>query len=863
MAEAALGLKWEAAMRIDQMLGHMQWQARGVRGLWTAALVTLGSLPLLVIGLGAPGVAGVAAAAGASGAYMQVVGSASSRPPGATDLGPADPSQPLVLDIVLRPRDPAALAAAVTAVSTPGSSDYRHYLAKGQFDSLYGPTASMVTAVRSSLTNSGLRVGSLTDGLFLPVSTTVHQAEGALEVKIESFRLASGREGLANMTAPRVSSSIAGDIESVVGLNTLFQSAPDGAAAPSPEHAVPSPGTTTTAPGQPVACSAGSKTPSGYSRAGFTATDIAESYDVDPLYDVADFGAGQTIGLVEYSTYSPSDVATYQTCYGTSVPIAEETITGSEPPVETSWLEADSDIEDVAGLAPGIHVRVYEAYNSSTNVVPMYAQIASDDSANVVSTSWAICEPIAEEAGVTAGEEVAFAQMALQGQSMYASSGDNGSEACVPWGYTNLAVDDPASQPYVTGVGGTDLPTTVSSTPKETAWSDSGGGISTLWSMPAYQQGTGVLNSFSSASPCLGAAAPGTPYATSPSGDCRQVPDVSADADPSPGYQMYSVDPDTGVTGWLPVGGTSLATPTWAAITALINEWGTGCATSDVGFANPSLYQVASSTPQDLRDITSGNNDPDTKAKDPTYPATTGYDMVTGLGAPIAGNLAQSLCARDVTTVSTALSASSVKPSTSVKDAATLHDPYVSTATGTVTYTVYSDDTCTTSAASAGTEKVGKDGVVPDSKSVSLKTPGVYYWQASYSGSLNGGETTLSPCGSEVEDVQGATTLTGTLSSSTTTAESPVTDTAVLAGPEASTAGGTVTYTVYSTASCTSTKAVASGGEVAVTDGAVPSSSGVSLPAGTYYWEASYSGDALNEKSVSKCSAGKETVSAS
>ena len=233
--------------------------------------------------------------------------------------------------------------------------------------------------------------------------------------------------------------------------------------------------------------------------------------------------------------------------------------------------------------------------------------------------------------------------------TVVSASGDDGSEDCFPTPPT-LQVDDPASQPFVTGVGGTSLTTnaTTGARASETVWNDgtevgaSGGGVSSFWPMPSYQSGAPgslhVINGNSSGSQC-----------NASSGDCREVPDVSADGDPGTGYVIYwngsgdaiGFPPPT--QGWQVVGGTSAAAPAWAALIALANASGR-CAGVPIGFANPALYDAAASAySTDFNDITSGNNDM-TGLNGGLYPAGAGYDMATGLGSPNGAALVQSLC---------------------------------------------------------------------------------------------------------------------------------------------------------------------------------------------------------------------------
>ena len=230
----------------------------------------------------------------------------------------------------------------------------------------------------------------------------------------------------------------------------------------------------------------------------------------------------------------------------------------------------------------------------------------------------------------------------------------------------------------------------------------------------------------------------------------------------------------------------------------------------------------------------------------------------------------------------------SVPTGTPVTDQGTLSGTNASTATGTVTYTVYSNTTCKTAVGPSTTQPITTPGKLPASNPVTLNTPGTYYWQASYSGDSANAKST-SPCGAtgEVETVTSPTVkvkptklktsllgkgifgggLCWWLGDSITVfAGAQVTDSATLSGPNASTAGGTVTYTVYSlvkTKKChhhEQWEAVASGGTVNVGDGSVPNSNPVTLPVGTYEWQASYSGDSLNAPSKSPFGSETETV---
>ena len=209
-------------------------------------------------------------------------------------------------------------------------------------------------------------------------------------------------------------------------------------------------------------------------------------------------------------------------------------------------------------------------------------------------------------------------------------------------------------------------------------------------------------------------------------------------------------------------------------------------------------------------------------------------------------------------TIATTLSAGTVAPSTAVHDSSALTGA-TATAGGTVMYAVYTDSACTLGAVSAGTKTV-TNGAVPNSDPVTLTTPGTYYWQAAYSGDANNGAAT-STCGSEVETVgKFAPSIATTLSASTIATSTPVHDTSTLSGAS-SDAGGTVTYSVFTNATCTA--GMQSAGVKTVTSGTVPNSDPISFQvAGTYYWQAAYSGDAKNSAAMSTCAREVLTVTA-
>lgn len=557
-------------------------------------------------------------AAGATGSPRLApagIGRAPAPPAGSARIGALGGATGLHLEVVLSPRDPVALSDFVTAVSTPGSPLYHHYLRRSQFASRFGAAPETVGAVRTALQAQGLHPGPVSaNGLSIPVDTTAAAASSSLHVGFSRFRLHGGRVAFANTAVPQLPASVAGAVRAVVGLDNLVIPHPHIRHVPHASvSAVPHAAARASAP---TACAAAATS------GGYVPSDFASAYSLNGLYGLGDLGQGITVALYELEPNNASDIAAYQSCFGTSTQVSYTRVDSGAGTGSGSG-EAALDIEDVIGLAPQASISVYQGPNDNgSGPLDTYRRIITDDTAQVISTSWGLCEPDSSSSDLTAEHDL-FQQAAAQGQTIVAAAGDSGSEDCYGDGSTprntGLAVDDPASQPYVTGVGGT----TLQRSPRtETVWNEfarqegaGGGGISSQWTLPSYQS----------------TAAAGT------SG--RNVPDVSADADPETGYAVYYTCPSgssplTCTSGWQTIGGTSAAAPLWGAITALADASGLGncSASSPLGFLNPSLYQVAGTA---FTDITSGNNDYVTGGTG-NYTAGTGYDRASGLGTPIA-----------------------------------------------------------------------------------------------------------------------------------------------------------------------------------------------------------------------------------
>jgi subtilase family serine protease len=636
----------------------MQWGRReALRAHRGWPLVAAGATVLL-------GVAGTASAFAAAAAEPQRVRiDPPVRPAGARDLGAVAAGVRMHVTVALKARNPAALSAYARAVATPGSSVYHRYLTPQQFAARFGATEDQLRRVSASLRHHGLNPGLATaNRLSIPVSATAGQLERGFSVGFRRIALRSGRRAVVANAAPALDSAIAGDVQAVLGLSSVSSPRPllarSSPRSSSPAAIAGRQVKAHAAGDAPQPCSAASAAAA--AQGAYTADQIASAYRLSDLYASGAEGQGQTIAIYELESYDPSDIATYQSCYGTSASVSSVQVDGGSGGSGPGSGEAALDIENAIGLAPKASFLVYQGPNANSDVpgsgpYDTFSAIVTQDRAHVVSVSWGECEQLQGSRGLSA-ENTLFQEAATQGQSIVSATGDQGSSDC---NGTNgksdleLAVDDPGGQPFVTGVGGTSL-ASPGPPPSETVWNRignptgslaeqggaGGGGISHAWQMPGYQKYAAgslhVIGSNSSGSACGNAA-----------GFCRQVPDVSANADPSHGYIIYwngSGSDPASPTGWQAVGGTSAAAPVWAALLADANS-SAACHGSAIGFANPALYAAAGSGYASyFNDVTAGNND-FALAHGGLYPAGVGYDMASGLGSPNAGALAVPLCA--------------------------------------------------------------------------------------------------------------------------------------------------------------------------------------------------------------------------
>jgi subtilase family serine protease len=612
---------------------------------------------------------------------MIAIGSRPRVPTADKKIGRVSPTTQETAAVILRPRHQAALTKFISSVTNKNSVLYHQYLPRGAFRSRFGPSTATIAQVQHTIAAEGLQtVGISSNGLVLTIRGTAAQVESAFRTSLDSYRLPTGGIGQAAVIAPRVPATIAKSVAAIVGLDNLLAAQPadiipKGSAMSHGFRAAKRANLPSVA-GAPAPCADAQQDAA--TSGGLTDDQIANAYGAFGLYQQGDFGQGQSIAVYELQPFLTSDVSTFDTCYFGATESGQMTNRLAIIPVDGGELqpgpgsqndEADLDVEDVSALAPQANVDVYEAPNTTFGGLDEYTQIVDGDTDQVVTSSWAVCEQLAQvaEPGLQQAENLLFEQAAAQGQTVLSAAGDTGDDSCneyrsvpPPAGQNLLSLLDPASQPYVVSVGGTTIDN-ATQPPSEHVWNDGadwgGGGVSESWQMPSWQRSVALTSAnsddVSNAESLESATASDSAPLTTPTfcdgtlgiaGPCRETPDVSAQADEFTGsITIYGQSLGYGnPNGWATIGGTSSASPIWASMLALTNA-SSSCSgdlingVPDAGFASPILYGIASDPAAyaaSFNDITSGNNDLYGLDNGLVFPARTGYDMASGLGSP-------------------------------------------------------------------------------------------------------------------------------------------------------------------------------------------------------------------------------------
>lgn len=574
----------------------------------------------------------------------------------------------------------------LNSLHTPGDAQFHKFLTPAQFAARFAPANADVANVIAGLAKYGL-TAERTTATTLKVTGLPADMERAFAVSLHSYEVpahgnVAGYTFHAPLSHATIPTEISASVAAVVGLDSRPSFRPNHKTAPHPLRR-----SRTNVP---------SGTPS-YTPGFLTVTDFANQYDVQPLYNRGVSGNGRTIGIVTLASFTPSDAFVYWSALGLAVNPSRITIVnidgGPGAPSDASGsLETTLDVEQSGGIAPGANIIVYQAPNTNQGFVDNFASAVESNTADSISTSWGfwewyqnlenspVTDPITgQTVGITQAFHELFVQAAIQGQTLFAASGDGGAYdinndfGCTPPACSlTLSVDNPASDPAITAAGGTTLPATLEfclnaacsppyytvSIPNERVWgwdyldglctalgldpiscgifpAGSGGGVSIIFEKPFYQYLiAGTRHSRPGQNWVIGGQ---LVYALPGNYPGRNVPDVSFNADPETGYLVYYTSSNTGFgvePGW---GGTSFVAPQLNGVTALLGE----SLHSRIGLLNFPLYGLAFSkegykgSSPSLHAIKDGDNW--------FYSGRNGYSPAAGLGTLDVAHFAEAL----------------------------------------------------------------------------------------------------------------------------------------------------------------------------------------------------------------------------
>lgn len=522
----------------------------------------------------------------------------------------ATPLRRMVLLLRATAERQAALDVLVEAQRDRRSGLYHRWLTPAEFGVRFGAGQENVARVARWLEEHGFVIDEVAaSNRLILFSGTAGEVDEAFHTAMHRYRVA-GEEHIANAQDLQIPVPLADVIGGVVSLHDFRRKSEIM---------------------QRKAIGAGPDYSSGATHYLFPA-DFATIYDLNPLYEAGTNGSGTSIAIVGRSNINVSDVAAFRTTAGLEANNPTVIVPGPNPGlVAGDQDEATLDVEWSGAVAPSAQVQfVVEASTATTDGVDLSAAyIVNHGTAPVVSTSYGSCE---QEMGAT---EVAFynslwEQAASEGMSVFVAAGDAGAAGCNAGSDTSgsgSAVNGLCSSPYSTCVGGTEFKegssyaqywsaanssgygSALSYIP-EAVWNESaldegtglwatGGGVSTVYAEPAWQQGVSGAG-----------------------GGMRMVPDVALSAADHDGYMIY----ENG-SSWV-IAGTSAASPSFAGVMALVvgSQGGKG-----QGNANAGLYSLVNAKQNPFHPTLEGDN---------SVPGVTGFaasggnfNLATGLGS--------------------------------------------------------------------------------------------------------------------------------------------------------------------------------------------------------------------------------------
>jgi kumamolisin len=582
------------------------------------------------------------------------------------DLGPTNGTQIVTSSLVLNVRNLDALESYVAFTQNPNSGSYHRFLSLPEFVQNFAPGSEQISAVTQYLNSFGIQATEVyANNLLIKATGTVDAFNKAFAFVIHDFSKA-GERFHRPLQAATIPASLKDALLAIVGPSDEARfirhslSVNDFAGSQHKLVLPPKPAGATDVQGQ------------------YTVIDLAEFYDINPLYKAGINGNGQTIGIATLAAFLPSDAYYYWNLVGLQVNQDRITVVdvdgGGELSKAAGSAETSLDVEQSGGVAPAANIIVYDAPDTNAAFIDLFNKAASDNLVDSLSTSWgqpeegyfAALNNGVDETGELSAFHQAFLELAAQGISTFASSSDDGAYCIYNFNtayetpFNNvLTVDSPAADPAITAAGGTTLPITLTpsqiagvtnppnvpplvvSTQRVWGWDyvenymvkyvgpqyenlffpvGSGGGVSIFWSLPAYQKETTRIRR---SEPRQNVVYQNQVLINLPANfRGRNVPDVSLNADPYSGYIVVSSVLGGVADGW---GGTSFVAPQLNGISALLSQADGG---KRIGLWNPMLYRFQRVYGYDhaspFVNITHGDNW--------FYRGVPGYEPGAGLG---------------------------------------------------------------------------------------------------------------------------------------------------------------------------------------------------------------------------------------
>ncbi len=574
----------------------------------------------------------------AASALLLALATALSLPTPAT-AGTALPGKPTEAIVLMR--HPRGLDRFVRAVSDPSSPRYRQYESVEQLVRRFGASKETRNQTLAWLGEHGVHGTVGRTGTFVTVKLPAHLARRLLPGAASASASGGDVSVPAGLRGLVTGIEVLGNSQAVK--NVTAPARVGASASKAKEYSSVRPHTGTAA--GCVAGRAGAGLTPG-AESPFTPNQYLRAYGHTALQDRGFEGQGRTVAVVEIDGFRHSDVETFDRCFGLPTPPIRVTPVGRRKPYR-GGTESTLDLEVLSAAAPRLHrIYVYEGESSAGGIAETAAAALGSKGhhPDVISISLGICEPeFSEQLVLRQAMDNVFAVADGAGISVLVAAGDTGSSGCrinSPEGTSALpirTVSLPASSPYVTAVGGTNLTLTAKNRiSSEIVWNDSpllvgggGGGASLFSSQRPWWQRLKQVQKF---------------------GPGRIVPDISGLADPVPGYAYFCTSPECRALpqtrpGWTAIGGTSAATPLVAGGLALADQYAAKHRQRPLGFANPLLYRLGSRSKSwrgVFTDVVKGDND-----LGPMLPAnvgggvpigccnaTRGYDWASGWGSP-------------------------------------------------------------------------------------------------------------------------------------------------------------------------------------------------------------------------------------